>query len=148
MVESECKGLVGLSLDIFVIVKAVVLIYFSIHGMIWFIKSKFQRLNMALIVGVLALSCLLVLSELVFRFTNRHLKYRFIDTAIGHWIVFTVFTLMIGFTRRNDAADATFKIRFVFVPIHLLFFSLILCGWLQQNSTFCSEHTYPHIFIW
>ena len=103
---------------------------------------------MALIVGVLVLSCALVLSELVFRFTNRHLKYRFIDTAMGHWIVFTVLTLMIGFTRRNDASQATFKIRFVFVPIHLLFFSLILCGWLQPNSTFCSEHTFPHIFIW
>lgn len=56
---------------------------------------------MALIVGVLALSCTLVLSEIVFRFTNRKIKYRFIDTAFGHWIVFTVFTLMIGFTRRN-----------------------------------------------
>ena len=41
VIESECKGLVGLSLDIFVIVKAVVLIYFSVHGMIWFIRSKF-----------------------------------------------------------------------------------------------------------
>ena len=55
--ELTCTGWLETFLDIFVIVKAIVLIYFSVQGITWFLKHKFIAVA---VVFVLIVSCFLV----------------------------------------------------------------------------------------
>ena len=53
----ECSGWLEIALDIFVVTKAVALIYFSVQGMIWFWKSSFTAIS---VLGTLLISMGLV----------------------------------------------------------------------------------------
>ena len=55
--NDTCSGWVEISLDIFVIVKALILIYYSIQGITWFLKNKFSAIA---VIIVLLVSCFLV----------------------------------------------------------------------------------------
>ena len=85
-----CDGWQETFLDIFVVTKAVVLTFFSVRGILWFRQKKFNSLPViiTLIISIAIVSRICnfsvlnhyfvqVISECVFRFTNRHLRYRF-----------------------------------------------------------------------
>lgn len=57
LAEDYCGGGLEIFLDVFVILKAIILIYFSVQGITWFLKNKFTALS---VVAILALSCALV----------------------------------------------------------------------------------------
>ena len=55
---------------------------------------------------------------------------------------------MLGFARRNDAAKTKVPIRFVFVPIHILYALLLLWGVCHEHMGECTARTYPNIFTY
>lgn len=55
-------------------------------------------------------------------------------------------TVMLGFVRKNDAAKHKFPMRALFIPIHLMYATVIVLGLSNDDVGTCSEHTYPHIF--
>jgi len=55
-------------------------------------------------------------------------------------------TVMIGFARKNDAAKAKFRIRFLFIPIHILYAALLILGISNDDFGTCKLNTYPRIF--
>ena len=101
-----------------------------------------------MVIFILLVSCTLVISECAYRFTDRSLRYRFIQNAVAQWQVFTCLTVMLGFARRNDAARSKVPIRVAFVPIHILYCTLLLWGVLNEHMGECSDRTYPHIFTY
>ena len=145
MGEDSCSGWVEIALDIFVTVKAVVLIYFSSQGIYWFLKNSFIAMA---VIFILLVSCTLVISEMAYRFTDRSLRYRFIQNAVAQWQVFTCLTVMLGFARRNDAAKSKVPIRVVFVPTHILYATLLFWGICNEHMGECNSRTYPNIFTY
>lgn len=55
-------------------------------------------------------------------------------------------TVMLGFARKNNAAVAKFRIRFVFIPIHMIYASVLILGIVNEDLGMCHEKTYPRIF--
>ena len=109
------------------IVKALVLIVLSLQGIKWFWEKNFDSI---MVIFTLIISMGLVVSEMAFRFTTRSLRYRFTQNAIAMWQVFICLTVMLGFTRKNDAAKLNAKVplRMIFIPIHLLYATLLFWG--------------------
>lgn len=55
---------------------------------------------------------------------------------------------MIGFARRNDAAESKLPVRLIFIPIHLLYCTLLLWGVFNEHMGECTDRTYPNIFTY
>ena len=53
---------------------------------------------------------------------------------------------MLGFARKNDAAKSKVRIRMIFIPIHLLYATLLLWGIFNESMGNCSARVYPKIF--
>ena len=70
-----CSGLVKSIINVFVIVKAVILIAVSLRAIVWFCKSNYRSF---VIISLLMLSIVLVISEVIYRFTDANLRFRFI----------------------------------------------------------------------
>ena len=65
------------------------------------------------------------------------------------WSVFMCLTVMLGFARRNDAAISKIKIRMIFVPLHMIYLSLLLWAVFDDEITHCrneESNNYPLIF--
>ena len=109
------------------IVKALVLTVLCIQGIKWFWQKNFDSI---MVIFTLMISMGLVISEMAFRFTRRSLRYRFIQNALAMWMVFLCMTVMLGFTRKNDAAKLNSKVplRMIFIPIHCLYATLLFWG--------------------
>ena len=75
-----CKGVMKTVLDVFVILKAVVLVAVSVRAIVWICKRSFKSF---IIVSILVLSIVLVISECFYRFSNANLRYRFIQNALA-----------------------------------------------------------------
>lgn len=89
-----------------------------------------------------------VVSEMAYRFTDRSLRYRYIQNAIAQWQVFCCLTVMIGFARRNGAAECRVYIRAIFIPVHILYATLLLWGICNEHMGECTSRTYPNIFTY
>ena len=85
---------------------------------------------------------------MAYRFTDRSLRYRFIQNAAAQWQVFCCLTVMLGFARRNDAAKTNVPIRRIFIPIHILYATLLFWGICNEHMGECSARTYPNIFTY
>jgi hypothetical protein len=85
---------------------------------------------------------------MIFRFTHKHLKYRFIQNSIAQWQVFICLTVMLGFVRKNGAASANVKIRAIFIPVHILYLALLMLGLTKESLGTCSDRVYPRIFTY
>lgn len=84
---------------------------------------------------------------MVYRFTDRSLKYRFIQNSIAMWSVFVSLTVMMGFARKNDAAKSKVPIRMIFIPVHILYLILLIWGIMSERMGQCrNDHSYPTIF--
>lgn len=84
---------------------------------------------------------------MVYRFTDRSLKYRFIQNSIAMWSVFVSLTVMMGFARKNDAAKSKVPIRMIFLPVHILYFTLLIWGIFNERMGQCKpDRSYPPIF--
>ena len=70
-----CSGVVRMIINVLVIIKAVVLIAVSTRGIVWFCRRSFKSI---VIIGLLTLSIALVIGEVIYRFTEENLRYRFI----------------------------------------------------------------------
>ena len=70
-----CSGVVKSIINVFVIVKAVILIAVSLRAIVWFCKSNYRSF---VIISLLMLSIVLVISEVIYRFTDANLRFRFI----------------------------------------------------------------------
>lgn len=55
---------------------------------------------------------------------------------------------MLAFARRNDAAKSKVKIRAIFIPIHILYATLLIWGCVNEFIGNCSARVYPHIFTY
>ena len=129
LLEEDCGNWSEIVLDVFVVVKAVILIYVSVTGARWFLKSK---LSAMVVVAVLLVSATLVILEMAFRFSSRSLFYRFLLNAFSQWLVFWCLTVMLGSATKNDAAKYRYPLRIlVFIPFHLLYGSSILVACLN-----------------
>ena len=85
---------------------------------------------------------------MAYRFTDRSLRYRFIQNAAAQWQVFCCLTVMLGFARRNDAAKSKVPIRRIFIPIHICYATLLAWGIFNDHMGECSVSTYPLIFVY
>ena len=85
---------------------------------------------------------------MIFRFSDKHLKYRFIQNSVSQWQVFICLTVMLGFARNNDAATSNVKIRWIFIPVHILYFTLLVLGASKDALGTCEERVYPKIFTY
>ncbi len=85
---------------------------------------------------------------MIFRFSDKHLKYRFIQNSISQWQVFICLTVMLGFARNNDAATSNVKIRMIFIPVHILYFTLLVLGATKDSLGTCENRIYPTIFTY
>ena len=83
---------------------------------------------------------------MTFRFTDRSLRVRFILNSISQWQGFTCLTVMMGFARRNDAASTNVRIRRIFIPVHILYLTLLIWGVFNEHVANCTARTYPKIF--
>ena len=55
-------------------------------------------------------------------------------------------TVMLGFVRKNDAAKHSFPIRYIFIPIHIMYATVLILGLINDNVGTCRKYTYPRIF--
>ena len=85
---------------------------------------------------------------MAYRFTDRSLRYRYIQNAIAQWQVFSCLTVMRGFARRNDAATSKFQVRIIFIPFHCLYATLLFWGIFNEHMGECTDRTYPRIFTY
>ena len=53
---------------------------------------------------------------------------------------------MLGFPMRNGAAVSHLPIRYIFIPIHILFATLLLWGLFNDRFGQCPTSVYPMIF--
>lgn len=53
---------------------------------------------------------------------------------------------MLGFARKNDAVISKAPIRRIFIPIHMIYASLVIWAICNENMAHCSKRTYPKIF--
>ena len=83
---------------------------------------------------------------MVFRFTDRSLRYRFLQNAIAQWSVFVCITVMLGFARKNDAATSKVPIRRIFIPVHFMYATLLVMGLANNELGTCVKRDYPKIF--
>ena len=113
-------------LHVFIIVKALVLVYISLQGIYWFCKSSYN--GRFVVVSILLISIALVIAEAVYRFAEKDLRFRFTLNALSQWQVFVCLTIMVGFTRRNDAASLKLPVRCFFILVHLAYFTSFVCG--------------------
>ena len=90
----NCSPWLKISIDVFVIVKAIVLTWVCVSGILWFKNKKYNSFPVicTLIVSLAIVSenfdALIqfseqVISELAYRFTDRNLRYRFFQNAIS-----------------------------------------------------------------
>ena len=85
---------------------------------------------------------------MAYRFTDRSLRYRYIQNALAQWQVFCCLTVMLGFARHNDAAKSKVPIRRIFIPIHILYALMLLWGIVNAHMGECGARTYPNIFTY
>lgn len=131
-------------LNVFVVVKALVLILMSVSAMVWFCKGSFKKWG---IIFVLAMSIGLIISEVHYRFTYRSLRYRFIQNALAQWQVFICFHMMVTFTRKNGAATFKMPLVLIFLIMHVLFLLIFLFGVMHKDFYTCEKSRYPIAFI-
>mmetsp|Transcript_19070 Transcript_19070/g.25815 ORF Transcript_19070/g.25815 Transcript_19070/m.25815 type:complete len:332 (+) Transcript_19070:91-1086(+) len=132
-------------MNVFVIVKALVITYFCGQGIMWFFNRKY---NSYPVIFTLLISIGIVLSEMAYRFTDRNLRYRFFQNAFSQWQVWLCMTVMLGFARKNDAAHHKFPMRAIFIPIHVLYATVLVLGIANEDLGTCTEYTYPRIFAY
>ena len=73
----HCSGVMEVVLSVFVVVKALILIFFSVQGIFWFLKNRFTAIA---VVSTLIISCALVSTNL------RRCLTRFIFSSwAGHY---------------------------------------------------------------
>lgn len=56
---------------------------------------------------------------------------------------------MLGFARKNDAAISKVKIRMIFIPLHLIYLSLLVWAIFDDSIAHCKNegaNNYPLIF--
>ena len=128
--EDYCSSGLEYALDVFVVVKAAVLIFFSLQGIVWWCKRSFLK---GTVIFILIISIAIVISEMAYRFTHRGIRFRYVLNAVSQWQVFACLTVMIGFTRKNEAANTNIKIRFFFIPVHIFFATLLIWGLLNDE---------------
>ena len=101
MDEETCGSWVKYVVDGIVILKAAILVIYSLWAVPWYLKSKLKAISVILI---LFASCFIVIGELVYRYSSRPIRSRFLLNTLSHWIVFWCLTIMLGFSRKNGAA--------------------------------------------
>ena len=70
------------------------------------------------------------------------------NNTAAMWLVLMALTFIMRFVRKNKAAKYKVKFRFLIVPLHLLYLSMLLLGLNKNFGAYCAEDTYPHIFIY
>ena len=100
-----------------------------------------------MVIFALLVSCTLVVCEMTYRFSERRLKLRYLLNAFSQWLVFLCLTVMLGFARKNDAAVFRFPLRrLIFIPIHILYLTMIVVGMAREEYHTCYDNGYPKIF--
>ena len=131
-------------MDVFVVVKAAVILLVSANGIKWYFANKFSNIK---VVAALLISCTLVVCEMTYRFSSRRLSQRFLLNAFSQWLVFFSLTVMVNFARNHDAAEFRIPLRSaVFLPIHGLYLSIILFASIKQEYIGCETRPYPRLF--
>ena len=103
----------------------------------------------ASVVSCLILSIIVITLEVfVYRLTSdKDLRFRYMNNTAAMWLVFMAFTFMMVFVRRNGAAHFTVKLRYSIVPIHVLYLVMLILGFSRDFGAFCSQESYPAIFL-
>ena len=142
--DDYCSGWQEIALDIFVVVKAAIILLVCARGIYWFFANKFNHIT---VVMTLIISSTMVVCEMIYRFSNRRLSQRFLLNAFSQWLVFLTFTVMLGFARKNDAAQFRIPLRrTVFVPLHCCYLTIIIVALVKQDYIGCESRPYPQLF--
>jgi hypothetical protein len=88
-----------------------------------------------------------VVNEIIIRFKDRDLRFRFTQQVMAQWTVFASFTVMLEFATRHGAGVPQLDFKYVFTPIHLAFLALLITGYLPKYGAYCAPNPYPIIFF-
>jgi hypothetical protein len=88
-----------------------------------------------------------VINEIFIRFQDRDLRFRFTQQALAQWSVFASFAVMIEFATHHGAGVPQINFKYVFIPIHIVFLSLLIIAYSPTYGAYCAPNPYPAIFF-
>jgi len=88
-----------------------------------------------------------VLNEILIRFNDRDIRFRYTAMVLAQWTVVASFQIMLGFATRHGAGKMKFDLRLLFTPIYCCFIFLLIMGFNKKYGAYCSPNPYPKIFF-
>lgn len=88
-----------------------------------------------------------MINEILIRFKDRDLRFRYTQQVLAQWTVFSSFQIMLSFATRHGAGVPQVNFKYIFTPIHLVFLTLLVLGFSPKYGAYCYPNPYPKIFF-